>query len=281
MSIANEHEREFVFTTKHFSKVRDELYDYAGIVLADHKIDMAYNRLVRRLRELRLDGFDSYFQYLDANPSEFTQFINALTTNLTAFFREKHHFDFINEHILPEIAASGQRKLRAWSAGCSLGEEPYSLAMTILDSSVDTASWDIRLLATDIDSKVLGSAQAGIYAKERVNSMSKALVQKWFLKGRNGNEGHIKVRNELQSMITFNYLNLMEEWPMKGPLDFIFCRNVMIYFDQETQAGLLQRMAGLLKPGGYLFVGHSEALARHASSFELVGKTIYRKVDTH
>lgn len=279
MSLSPNRDREFEFTHEHFVKVRDELYDYAGIVLADHKQDMAYNRLVRRLRELKINSFDEYLSFLDQNPTEFTQFINALTTNLTAFFRERHHFDFIRDHILPEISASGDRKVRGWSAGCSLGEEPYSLAMTLLDAGVDPNRWDVRLLATDIDSKVLHSAQTGVYAFERVKSLPKELLSRWFLKGKGPNEGHVKVRSDLQDIITFKYLNLMQDWPVQGPLDFIFCRNVMIYFDQETQARLLQRMAALLKPNGYLFVGHSEALARHASSFQLVGKTIYRKVD--
>lgn len=279
MSLSPERDREFEFTHEHFVKVRDELYDYAGIVLADHKQDMAYNRLVRRLRELKINSFDEYLSFLDQNPTEFTQFINALTTNLTAFFRERHHFDFIRDHILPEISESGDRKVRGWSAGCSLGEEPYSLAMTLLDAGVDPNRWDVRLLATDIDSKVLQSAQTGVYAFERVKSLPKELLSRWFLKGKGPNEGHVKVRSDLQDIITFKYLNLMQDWPVQGPLDFIFCRNVMIYFDQETQARLLQRMAELLKPNGYLFVGHSEALARHASSFQLVGKTIYRKVD--
>lgn len=278
MSVTPERDREFSFTRQHFVKVRDELYDYAGIVLADHKQDMAYNRLVRRLRELKLESFDAYLKYLDETPAEFTQFINALTTNLTAFFRERHHFDFLKSTIIPEIQVSGQRRIRGWSAGCSLGEEPYSLAMTILEAGVDPKAWDVRLLATDIDSKVLNSAQSGVYAQERVATLPKGQIRRWFLKGRGERVGRIKVRPELQAMVTFKHLNLMQDWPMHGPLDFIFCRNVMIYFDQDTQARLLNRMASLLKPEGYLFVGHSEALARHATNFSLVGKTIYRKV---
>lgn len=270
--------REFTFTRQHFVKVRDELYDYAGIVLADHKQDMAYNRLVRRLRELKLSNFDDYFSFLDNNPVEFSQFINALTTNLTAFFREKHHFDFITNTIIPEIEETRSYSIRGWSAGCSLGEEPYSLAMTLLESGIDPSRWDIRLLATDIDSKVLSSAKSGIYAEDRVKNLPNTQVKRWFLKGKGSHKGFVRVKPELQDLLRFNYLNLMQDWPIEGPLDFIFCRNVMIYFDQNTQARLLDRMHSLLKPNGYLFVGHSEALARHASNFELVGKTIYRKV---
>lgn len=271
-------DREFTFTKAHFDKVRGELYDYAGIVLADSKLDMAYNRLVRRLRDLRISSFDEYFQHLEREPLEFTQFVNALTTNLTAFYRERHHFDFVENEIIRDLKARNIHKLRAWSAGCSLGEEPYSLAMTIRDAGVDPTSWDVKILATDIDSKVLASAQSGVYAMDRLKALETQLIHRWFLKGKGRNEGMVKVRPELQEMIKFGHLNLMSDWPIDGPLDFIFCRNVMIYFDQPTQLKLLNKMADLLKPDGYLFVGHSEALARHASRFELVGKTIYRKV---
>lgn len=278
MAVSQDRDREFTFTQRHFEKVRGELYDYAGIVLADSKIDMAYNRLVRRLRELTLESFDDYFEYLDRDPGEFTQFINALTTNLTAFFRERHHFDFLQKEIIGDLKARGVRRLRGWSAGCSLGEEPYSMAITLLNAGVDSSSWDVNLLATDIDSKVLSSAQAGIYAMDRVKALDKAILRKWFLKGTGSNQGMVKVKPQLQQMVEFGHLNLMQSWPIEGPLDFIFCRNVMIYFDQPTQERLLNKMADLLKPDGYLFVGHSEALARHATRFELVGKTIYRKV---
>lgn len=272
-------EREFEFTGVHFNKAKQELYDYAGIALAEHKQDMVYNRLVRRLRELGLDSFDEYFRCLDSSPAEFTQFINALTTNLTAFFRERHHFDYVKDQILPALKDSGQQRLRVWSAGCSLGEEPYSLAMSLLEAGLDPASCDTRILATDIDSKVLASARTGVYEQSRVKALPEETVHRWFLKGKNHNDGRVKVRPELQQMVTFKHLNLMDEWPMQGPFDFIFCRNVMIYFDQQTQARLLKRMANLLRPGGHLFVGHSEALARHQSNFELMGKTIYRKVN--
>jgi chemotaxis protein methyltransferase CheR len=271
-------EREFIFTTEHFVRVRDELYDYAGIVLADHKQDMVYNRLVRRLRDLNLVSFDDYLIFLNSDSAEFTKFINAMTTNLTSFFREKHHFEFINKTIIPDMSKQGNRRLRVWSAGCSLGEEPYSIAMTLLDSNIDVSNWDIRLLATDIDSAVLARAARGVYGFERIESLPKMTQRKWFLKGVGKNQGQMKIQKALQAMITFNHLNLMHDWPMQGPFDFIFCRNVMIYFDTKTQEKLLDRMADLIKPGGYLFVGHSEALARHGNRFKLMGKTIYQKV---
>lgn len=269
--------QDYNFTQEHFELVRNEVYQYAGIVLADHKINMVYNRLIRRIRALPLNNFDDYFSYLSETPAEHPLFINSLTTNLTAFFREKHHFNFVDQTVLPELAAAGSRRIRAWSAGCSMGEEPYSLAMTLLNSAVDLSSWDLKILATDIDSNVLNCARNGIYPLERIESLPISPPHKWFLKGTGPNKEQVRVRPELQRMVTFNQLNLMHDWPMKGPLDFIFCRNVMIYFDKGHQEKLLNRMADLLKPGGYLFVGHSESLARQQQRFRLIGNTIYQK----
>ena len=265
-------QREFCFTDAHFRKVKAALYDHAGIVLAENKQDMVYNRLVRRLRELNLHDFDHYLENIEESSTEFGLFINAMTTNLTAFFRESHHFDFIAKTIVPQVAKSGKRRLRIWSAGCSLGEEPYSLAMTLLSSGQDISNWDIRILATDIDSDVLNRAKSGVYAQDRVGVLPKGYLPKFFLKGQGDCIGDVQARAELREMIAFKYLNLMEQWPIKGPFDFIFCRNVMIYFDKVTQARLLSKMAALLKPDGHLFVGHSEALARHDSHFKLIGK---------
>lgn len=270
--------REFNFTQSDFDWIRNELYDYAGIVLADHKRDMAYNRLVRQLRRLQLNSFKEYFSYLDSNPEEFSEFINAMTTNLTAFYRERHHFDFVANTIVPGVEATGQKKLRIWSAACSMGEEPYSIAMTLADALPDISSWDIRILATDIDSKVLSSAASGVYGLNRVEKLDQKLIKRWFLKGKGKQSGNVRVRPFLQDYITFKNLNLMNAWPVKGPLDFIFCRNVMIYFDQETQKKLLDRFAEILKPDGYLLVGHSESPFRLTDRFKLVGKTIYQKV---
>ncbi|EPJ43779.1 MAG: MCP methyltransferase, CheR-type [Osedax symbiont Rs2] len=270
-------QREFRFSDAHFKKVKTVLYAHAGIVLAENKQDMVYNRLVRRLRELNLQDFDHYLEDIEANKKEFGLFINAMTTNLTAFFRENHHFDFIDQTIIPQIAKSGNKRLRIWSAGCSLGEEPYSLAMTLLNSDIDTRNWDIRILATDIDSDVLARAKSGVYSQDRIGVLPKGYLQKYFLKGQGSCAGDVQARTELREMTTFKYLNLMEQWPFRGPFDFIFCRNVMIYFDKKTQAILLAKMAAMLKPGGHLFVGHSEALARHDSHFKLIGKTIYQK----
>ncbi|EPJ46931.1 MAG: MCP methyltransferase, CheR-type [Osedax symbiont Rs1] len=268
--------REFDFTDKQFAKVKSDLYDYAGIVLADHKKSMAYNRLVRRLRALNLQSFDSYFNFIAANPVEINQFINALTTNLSSFFREKHHFDFIVSTIIPRIRASAQQRIRIWSAGCSNGEEAYSIAMSLTESLLSIDRYDIKILATDINSSVLETAQRGLYDIDRIKLLEPHLVRKYFIKGRGNYHGKVQIRPELQQMIHFKYLNLISEWPMQGQFDFIFCRNVMIYFNRQTQRQLILNLARYIQPEGYLFVGHSEALAHQQSDFKLIGKTIYQ-----
>lgn len=269
-------QREFAFSRKHFVWVRDKLYDHAGIVLADHKESMAYNRLVRRIRDLKLGGFDDYMSYLNSHPGEFNQFINALTTNLTAFYREKHHFEFVRDHIVPELNERGRRRLRCWSAGCSLGEEPYSLAITLAEALKNRPGWDWRIQATDIDSNVLATGSSGIYHRERITALPEKELHRWFFKGKGSQTGKVKVKPELRRHIDFFQVNLMDDWPIEGPLDFIFCRNVMIYFDQQTQARLLDKMAELLHPEAYLFIGHSESISKLSNRFRLVGKTIYQ-----
>ena len=271
-------QREFNFTRKQFVWVRDKLYEHCGIVLSDHKESMVYNRLVRRVRDLKLDGFDSYLSYLESHPAEFNQFVNALTTNLTAFFREAHHFDFVRDHVVPQIRQSGRRNVRCWSAGCSLGEETYSLAITLAESFANMPSMDWRIHATDIDSDVLAHGSSGVYMRERLNAVPERQLHRWFLKGSGAQAGKVKIKPELRRHIDFQQVNLMADWPIDGPLDFIFCRNVMIYFDQQTQARLLGRMAELLRPNAYLFIGHSESINKLTDRFRLVGKTIYQKV---
>ena len=271
--------REFEFTEKHFSKVKDDLYKHAGIVIADHKKGMAYNRLVRRLRALELLSFDQYFAYIVSNPAEFEQFINALTTNLSAFFREKHHFSFIKSKILPVFRERGQQQIRVWSAGCSNGEEAYSIAMTLVDGMININQLDVRILATDIDSSVLSTAGLGIYDIDRLEGMYGQSVQKYFLKGVGTKTGKVQIRSELKQLVDFKYLNLMTAWPMQGQFDFIFCRNVMIYFNRDTQKKLIENFSRYLKADGYLFVGHSEALGYDQEMFTLIGETIYQKKD--
>ena len=269
--------REFVFLDQDFEMVREKLYAHAGISLSDFKKDMVYNRLIRRIRTLSLNSFSEYFSYLERNTEEFSLFINSLTTNLTALFRERHQFEFLENVVFPEADVSKTQRFRIWSAGCSMGEEPYSLAMTCLSSAVDVRHWDIKILATDIDSSVLHTAKTGVYALDRTDALPEKLKARFFRKGRGAHAGKTRVADELRHMITFKELNLMHSWPMRGPFDVIFCRNVMIYFDKTTQAILLDRMADLLKPGGFLFVGHSESPFRLTERFKLIGNTVYQK----
>jgi chemotaxis protein methyltransferase CheR len=269
--------REYRYTDADFRHIRKTLYDHAGISLSDYKKDMAYNRLVRRIRALNLNGFAEYFAYLESTPDEFGQFINALTTNLTSFFRENHHFECLKNQILPSLDKAGQKRIRIWSAGCSVGEEPYSIAMSCQMAGIDLQRIDLKILATDIDSTVLATAKSGEYGLERIQSIPES-YQKKFVDYDKLKPNVAIMSPKIRNMITFKELNLMQNWPMKGPMDVIFCRNVMIYFDKETQMQLLDRMAELLTPNGILFVGHSETPFRLTDRFKLVGQTIYRRV---
>lgn len=268
-------DREFLMTDKDFQFISELAYSYTGIVLGDHKQDMVYGRLARRMRELNLSNFSDYCAIIknDKDP-EISRFINAITTNLTSFFRESHHFDYLANTLLPSLHASKASSIRAWSAGCSSGEEPYSISLT-LNEYVPIKNWDIKILATDLDSNVLQKASQGIYDIERIESLSKAVKKKWFLHDRN-HPDIVKVASALQSLVRFKRLNLLESWPMKGKFDFIFCRNVMIYFDEPTQEKLLNRYADHLKPGGHLFIGHSENMHSVGKRFDSLGNTIYR-----
>ncbi|RLT92674.1 CheR family methyltransferase [Ketobacter sp.] len=262
-------------TIKHLAKLR------SGIELGEHKKEMIYSRIVRRIRALNLGDFKSYLDYLERHPeAELTNFINAITTNLTSFFREAHHFDFLRQTVLPELQRKkkAQQRIRIWSAGCSTGEEPYSIAMT-LHGALERARWDAKILATDLDTNVLSHGRRGIYSKERIGNMDAQLVRKYFNDPRGGgNDEVLEARESIRSLITFNHLNLLGDWPMKGRFDVIFCRNVVIYFSKETQRELFDRYADILEPDGYLFIGHSESLHGVSKRFESVGRTIYRKV---
>jgi chemotaxis protein methyltransferase CheR len=273
-------EREFPFTAADFDCIRTLVNQHTGIVLSDAKRDLVYGRLTKRLRQLQLESFQAYCQVLQTgDPEELEQLVNAITTNLTMFFREAHHFDALASALLPALMHSKApaRRLRIWSAGCSTGEEPYSIAMVCKAVIPDAAGWDVKILATDIDSHVLSTAQRGIYSAERLQGLSPEHLQRWFSKGQGANTGLVRVAPALQELITFRQLNLMHPWPMRGPFDIIFCRNVVIYFDKATQCQLFERFADLLDTRGYLFVGHSESLFQITDRFELLGKTIYRR----
>jgi chemotaxis protein methyltransferase CheR len=273
-------EREFPFTDTDFNCIRTLVKQHTGIVLSDAKCDLVYGRLTKRLRQLQLENFQAYCQVLQTGDSgELEQLVNAITTNLTMFFREAHHFDALATTLLPSLRHSKMppRHLRIWSAGCATGEEPYSIAMVCQAVLPDMEAWDVKILATDIDSHVLATAQRGVYSAERLQGLSRAHLQRWFHKGQGVNTGFVRVVPALRELITFRQLNLIHPWPMRGPFDIIFCRNVAIYFDTATQHRLFDQFANLLTLHGYLLVGHSESLFQITNRFELLGKTIYRR----
>ena len=273
--------RDFNFTDRDFEKVRNLVKSHTGISLSNAKKDMVYSRLSRRLRNLGIDKFSDYCNLVEGgDDAELIKFTNAITTNLTAFFREDHHFQYLAKTLVPELIRKNQldRRIRIWSAGCSTGEEPYSLAMTMKESMPSNETWDLKILATDLDSDVLQKASNGVYSSDRINGLSNNRKKRWFLNGKGDNEGTVRVRPELQEIITFKQLNLLQEWPTKGPFDFIFCRNVVIYFDKDTQKVLFDRYANVLKNDAHLFIGHSESLFKVSDRFKLLGQTIYKKI---
>jgi len=267
---ATEH---YPFTQDDFTRIRALIYQSAGISLAAGKRDMVYSRLARRLRARQLDCFTDYLRLLEEGDlQEMEAFINALTTNMTSFFREPHHFRILSEQLaqLPK-----NRPVTIWCCASSTGEEPYSIAMTAADARTGAAP--PRILATDIDTNVLSTARLGVYPADQVQKLPPELLKRHFLRGEGRNAGQARVREELRRMVTFKQLNLLDEaWPMRGRFDMIFCRNVMIYFDKLTQQAILKKLAGCLQPEGYLFVGHSESFHKASDLFTICGNTVYR-----
>lgn len=263
--------REFQFTVQDFDRIRKLIYDRAGISLSDIKQDMVYSRLARRLRATGSHTFSEYLSRLErGDPAEMEAFTNSLTTNLTAFFREPHHFPLLAEHV-----KKLHRPITLWCSASSTGEEPYSMAMTMVEL-FGCATPPVHILATDLDTNVLQKAKDGVYAMERLEKMSEERIQRFFLKGTGSQEGQALVRKELRDLITFRQINLLDErWPMRGPFDAVFCRNVMIYFDKPTQYKILQKFVPLLHPDGLLFAGHSESFYHAADLFRSLGKTVY------
>lgn len=257
------------------------VYKSAGIVLNEAKREMVYRRLTRIVRERNLPSFSSYCQLLKEVPEqEERYFINAVTTNLTSFFREEHHFDYLSHYELPRLlsAKRDNNRLRIWSSASSTGEEPYSIAITLLEAlGHQKRNWDAKILATDIDSDVLAKGKAGVYDQKNIADISRSMKVKYFQLGKGEFDNKIKVAKSLADLITFKQLNLLGPWPMKGPFDIIFCRNVIIYFDKPTQQALFERYYAMLAPGGLLMLGHSENLGAFQQYFENVGRTIFRK----
>ena len=268
----------FTISDREFRLLRELIYAHTGIALADHKRALVCARLARRLRRLRLTDYGAYYEFLihnDPDGSELMEMINAITTNKTDFFREAHHFQFLSEHVFPALRASHQRRVRIWSSASSSGEEPYSIAITVAES-LPLAEFDVKVLASDIDTNVLERAERGVYSVESVMKVPETLREKYFLRGTRANDGQARVKPLLQSFIRFRRLNLIDDvWPMQGPFDVIFCRNVLIYFDKALQSKLLHRFAALLRPGGYLMLGHAEAIHGFEHLFRTVGHSTY------
>jgi chemotaxis protein methyltransferase CheR len=265
--------REFNFTNRDFEQIRKLIYDHAGINLSENKQDLVYSRLARRLRAKGLKHFSNYIELVEAkNSDEWESFVNALTTNLTSFFREAHHFPVLAEHVR---GLKHRRPINIWCNAASTGEEPYTIAMTMMDL-FDSLTPPVRIIATDIDTNALQKARNGVYSLDQAEKLPKDILERFFLKGRGDKAGHIKVRKELSDLITFSQLNLLETvWPIKGPFDAIFCRNVMIYFDKPTQNKILQRFVPFMQKDALLFAGHSESLQGVNDMYKLRGKTVY------
>lgn len=268
----------FEFTPRDFARVRTLIYKQAGISLGESKQEMVYSRLARRLRAKGLNSFEEYLDALEngLDSGEWEAFTNALTTNLTSFFREAHHFPILAEHMLRMKGS-----LSIWCSASSTGEEPYSIAMTVCEA-FGTLTPPVNIIATDIDTNVLETAANGIYPIERVDKMAQDRVKRFFLRGKGEHSGLVRVRPELRQLVTFKPLNLLaSSWPVSGPFDVIFCRNVMIYFDKPTQGKILSRFVPLMKPEGLLFAGHSENFVYASDAFKLRGKTVYELEHRH
>ncbi|HEX4871060.1 MAG TPA: CheR family methyltransferase [Nevskiaceae bacterium] len=271
-------QRDFSFTTRDFDRVRQLIHGKAGIALADSKEEMVYSRLARRLRALGLDSFQTYLDRLEtgADAEEWQAFTNALTTNLTSFFREPHHFEALVGFLQ---ALPGGHPVRIWCSAASTGEEPYSIAISACEA-YGSLTPPVRILATDIDTQVLATAARGVYALDRLDKMSPERRRRFFLKGQGAAAGQCRVIEPLRALIQFEPLNLLDpRYPMRGPFDVIFCRNVMIYFDKPTQLAVLRRMVPLLARDGLFIAGHSESFFHAADLIRSVGRTLYRRAD--
>ncbi len=273
--------REFAFSHADFENVAREIYRRTGIFLDETKKNLVYARIGRRLRALSLMSFAQYREYYigEGGQAEIQQFVNSLTTNHTGFFREPHHFDHFVEHVVrpyeKRIRERPRAKLRVWSAACASGEEPYTIAMSLALKLANVANPDVRVLATDVNTEVLDRGRRGVYRNEDINNIPVAFRDLWtqLPEGKG-----IQATDEIAKLTAFRQLNLLAEWPMKFPFDAIFCRNVMIYFDNETRKALLERMHGLLREGGWLYIGHSETLCGMTGLYESAGATTYRKL---
>lgn len=266
--------REFGYTRNDFEKIRKTLYKIAGINLTDSKKQLVYSRISRRVRRLKLESFSSYLAYLEKTPGEQQEFVNALTTNLTAFFREEHHFITLKKFA---SEFTHQRPMRVWCAASSTGEEAFSIAITLAEA-FDRYDPPVEIIASDIDSEVLSEASNAIYCQTRIENVAQDRKRKFFLKGKGENTGKVRVVDALRHLVDFRQINLLDaQWPLNGLFDVIFCRNVMIYFDKPTQIKLLERMLQYLHHDGLYIAGHSESFSQANHLVKLVGKTTYKR----
>lgn len=278
-----EHDSLTPMKEREFRLLRELVQEHTGIWLQDGKRTMLAARLAKPVRRLGLRGFQSYYALLRESAEdspEFVEFVNAITTNKTSFFRERHHFDYLAQKIVPEIKAAslrgGRKQIRVWSAACSTGEEVYSIAMTLLDA-VEEAGWWLEVVGSDIDTGVLETAQRAIYPAECLESIDELQRQRYFLQGKDSRAGQVKLKPEVTRMVELRRVNLMDErWAVDGPFDVIFFRNALIYFQQDVQERFLRRMAGMLRPGGYLFIGNSEQIPWMHDALEPLSQTMYR-----
>jgi chemotaxis protein methyltransferase CheR len=270
------------FTETDFIKISRLVYDQCGINLHDGKKELIKARLGKRIRAGNFASFRDYYDYVlqDQSGDEMIQLLDSISTNFTHFFRENQHFEYLKHDFLPSRKArvgNGSKKLRIWSAGCSTGEEPYTIAITILESLSAASGLDMKILATDLSTKVLATAQAGVYLREKVQSLPQELIRKYFLRGENRWQNYVKIKPQVKSLVTFQRLNFMNSFSFNEPFDCIFCRNVMIYFDKETRTHLVNRFYEQLDKGGIFFIGHSESLSGMDHPFQYVKPAIYRK----
>ena len=265
---------------REFYLIKDIVYKESGIRLTEMKKALVQSRLMKRLRELKMGDYQDYCRYLDENYAhEVVNLINCITTNKTDFFREPKHFEFMKTVFLPEFEQAGGKQLRIWSAGCSTGAEPYSIAATLLDYYAGKRMPDVKILATDIDTQVLQKGEAGLYRVDEIESMDVALLKRYFMRGTGASQGMFKVKDSMKRLVHFGRLNLLDDaYPMKGQFNIIFCRNVIIYFDSESRRRLFDKLHAFLHDNGYLIMGHSETLAGLTNRFRFLGNTIYKKV---
>lgn len=268
-------QREFEFRPRDFSRIRELIHTHAGISLGEGKSEMVYSRVARRLRATGLGSFTEYLALIERDAGEFEELVNALTTNLTAFFREAHHFATLGSLLQQQIARG---PVTLWSAACSTGEEAYSMAITAIEVLGDQAT-QVSILASDLDTRAIRVAELGAYPLERTSALGQDRLKRFFLKGTGARAGQVRVRPEVRQLLRFRPMNLIApDWPVRGPLDAIFCRNAMIYFDKPTQRRILERFHPLLHPKGLLFAGHSESFGHCADLFQARGNTVYAPV---